>query len=237
MNAHSKGLRTVRRRAAVAAAFLLLSTAAVVTAAENSFEVFDRRTKGEITCKRMQGTWEPGLVDEGSGRFTSFKQQIATLTKKISKKTVKNRTALKAQLNTLNKNLKPQQRLCAISAPETPTPTPSAGSSPTPKPTATATPGNSCSQTCFNSSRNTQCFFIPSSVQGNETRGAALYSGCAGCHSESTRRNRTYTQIVAAFSSVPQMLPFSSNYRTQDFADLAAYLNRYNSKQCRTDWP
>lgn len=224
------------KRAAVYAALLLLSLVSVAYAATDTFEIYDRRSGEVITCKKMQSTWEPGMVSEKSGKFTSFKQLIVKLTKKIEKKTVTNRSALKAQLKTLTKNLKPQQRLCTGAAPATPTPTP--GGTQTAKPTATPTPSSGgCSQTCFNSSRTTQCFYIPSSVSGSESRGQALFSGCAGCHTESTRRNRTYSQIVAAFSSVPQMLPFSSNYRSQDYADITAYLNRYNPKQCRSDWP
>jgi hypothetical protein len=204
------------------------------SAASDSFELYDKRTKQIIVCKKIQNSWEPGSFSEKSGKYTSFKALIKQINTRILRNSPKKKT-LESQVKKLSKNLAPQQRLCRNAAPNTPKPTPTASGTQTPKPTAT--PQSGCSQSCYNSSRVTQCFQIPSSVPGSETRGGTLWSGCMGCHTESTHRNRTYTQISAAFSSIPQMLPFASNYRSQDIADITAYLNRYNSKQCRSDWP
>jgi hypothetical protein len=210
--------------------------------ADQFYSVSDPKTKRDIDCSYQNKKVEPGTLKGTPARFRSFKIPIDTLKKKIARSTKK--TSLQKQLKILQIEYTRLLQLCKNNLPAIPTPTPPADSnapSPTSTPTPTPTPTPSsggCQTGCYDSSRNTPCFNIPSSTKGNETRGLQLWAGnCAGCHSETSRRNRLFGQINLALMTVPQMLPFSDNFNTQDIADLVAYLNRFNSKQCRSDWP
>jgi hypothetical protein len=214
--------------------------------ADQYYSVSDPKTKKTIDCSYKSKKVEPGILKGTPPRFRSFMVPINNMKKKIERSTKK--LILKKQLKVLQVEYSRLLKLCKSNLPADETPTPSApGGSSTPTPTATPnrpttptpTPSSGGCQTgCFDSSRNTPCFNIPAPTKGNETRGFQLWaSNCAGCHSESSKRNRVFGQISSSLRTVPQMLPFSDNFNTQDIADLVAYLNRFNTKQCRTDWP
>lgn len=225
---------------------IVIICAPSLLAADQFYSTLDPKTKKSIDCSYNGRKIEAGTLKGNPPRFRALSIPIETLKKKIQRSSKK--VALKKQLRALQTEYGRLVKLCKSNLPPTPTPTPTTpGAISTP--TATATPNRQntptptptaagCTSGCYDSSRNTPCFNIPAPTKGNETRGAQLWAGnCAGCHAESSRRNRVYGQISLALRSVPEMLPFSNDYSTQDIADLVAYLNRFNSKQCRSDWP
>jgi hypothetical protein len=109
----------------------------------------------------------------------------------------------------------------------TATPTPTQTSTPTPTRTPTGTPTPQVTP-CFDTLGNTSCFSIPAGSVGNITRGAQIFAArsCGACHTEVSRRNKTYTQINAAFSN--EYMSGLERPSTAALADLTAYLNRFN---------
>jgi len=220
---------------------ICLGSAASALANSPVFEVYDSKNKKTIACMKVNGRWEAGDRVKKGRSFVAYKDQIASLKKELKQQgtTPNRKKRITKNLQGLVEKLPAQKRLCKQNAGKKPSPAPTPVGTVTPgaTPSATPTPKSGCSQACFNQSRLTSCFGIPSGTQGSETNGQYLWATCAGCHAESTRRNRSFSSIRTAFQTIPQMIPFSSSFDTQDMADLAAYLNRYNPKQCRTDWP
>ena len=204
--------------------------------ATNYYSVLDPQSQETIDCAISNNQVEPGALASGGRSFKYLKSAIEQLQRKIAKKPV-NIVKLKVTLKKAQRDYKRKKALCVKSAPAFPTPTPTPTSSGA-RPTATPTPtAGGCSVPCYSSLRNTTCFNIPSSTVGNETSGQRIWASCSGCHSESSRRNRRYDQISQALQTIPEMIPFAQSYSSKDIADIAAYLNRYNAKQCKTDWP
>ena len=184
---------------------------------------------GLVACGLVGGKWIPGTQSKSTTRlFTSRAAQLKALKKdrdlassvfakqKIEKKIIK-----------IQKTQKREAATCKPGPASTPTPVPGA-------PTATPTPTPTV-QGCYDQSRNTSCFGIPNGVVGNENDGLALFaSNCESCHNGSIEpepRNRTYSQIDAAFSNVTQMNLYIGSFSQTQIADLTAYLNRYNPNQ------
>lgn len=223
-------------------AIMCFSSQCLASNDNSIIEVSDPKTKKIIACKKMNGKWEAGDRVQNGKTFVPYKDVIASLKKELidPNSTPQRKKRVTKNLAALVSNLPSQKRLCKLEAAKkpkaTPTPEGTASPGPTGAPTATPKPAG-CSQPCFNGSRQTSCFGIPSGVSGSETSGQQLFAVCSGCHSESERRNSGFAKIKSAFTTQPQMIPFGGSYDNQDIADLAAYLNRFNPKQCRSDWP
>ena len=220
--------------------FYLLTVATTTLHAEQKlFEVYDSKSKKIIACQKTRGRWEAGGRIKNGRKFVSYKTEMAQLKIKLKRDTITEIVKRKiiASIQSIRDQLPFLNRLCKDESAKLPktTPTPSATLAITPTATATATPSG-CSQPCYNAQRRTACFGIPSAITGSESSGQQLWATCSGCHLESSRRNITYASIGTALSTIPQMLPFSSSFNNQDVADIAAYLNRFNTKQCKSDW-
>lgn len=70
-------------------------------------------------------------------------------------------------------------------------------------------------------------FQIPEGIVGNVSRGLSAWnSNCSGCHSESERRNRSFSQYRILTGLSPMSFDTQS-LSNPDLADITAYLNRF----------
>jgi hypothetical protein len=198
---------------------------------------------GAAYCQKKADAWIAGT--QSNGKFRSLSAQISGLRRQLANAPKKKQKTLRTRLAALKALYRAAKKGCEellLTEPEPspspsptplpPSPSPSAApsTSPSASPSASATPRPSC----YDAQRNTSCFGIPSPLVGNESSGAALFSGCQGCHTGSGdggKRNKSYSQIQNALLEVPQMQPFSDSYSAQDIAHLTAYLNRFNPNQ------
>lgn len=211
---------------------LLLLCAAVEVRAQQLYTVLDPRTGGAVYCSVEATIIEPGTLARDGSTFQPLLLTINQLKRQVRR--FPQNANLKARLKTQQTRYRRLRALCLANRPATPPSMPTPTATPTPSPTSAPSCPNGG---CFNAQRNTSCFRIPNTLVGNETRGTNLSSSCLGCHVERQLRNRTYSQIVNALNSVPDMAPFRESFSNQDVADIAAYLNRFNPLQCRSDWP
>jgi len=186
---------------------------------------------GKVMCGKVSNRFVPGTLAKDGTTFTRLKTTIAVLNKRIKKAKGNAKTKLEKQRATAVKREAAARKKCAEGqgGGGTPTPAPTSGPNPNPTPTRTPTPAPT-SSACFNgNTARGGCFGIPTNMTGDLARGSSLWisRSCMGCHAASGKLNRTYSQIQASFSTQPNMagLPTPSS---QELADYAAYLNRFN---------
>ncbi|MCO6429712.1 MAG: hypothetical protein J5J00_02545 [Deltaproteobacteria bacterium] len=204
---------------------------AVNAGGSSAYDTDDMFESDDYTCALIDGKWLAGELKRS--KFTPYKTKVSDLAAKIKKASPSKKAKLttqKKKFQLLNKN---GNKVCKKGPPSgnpTPTPTPGGGgSTPAPKPSPTPVAG------CFDSQGNTKCFGIGSAGQtGNVSRGKNIWergnglsTSCIGCHSESAKRNRTYSQVMSSFSR-PEMFGIGNDLSSGDVADITAYLNRFN---------
>jgi hypothetical protein len=121
---------------------------------------------------------------------------------------------------------KPTLTATPIPTVQTPVPpTPTRTPVPTRTPTSTPTP---IQGGCFTANGDTDCFGIPANLKGNISDGSTYFSAnnCSACHSEASRRNKTFQQIKNSFSN--SAMSALRKPTDQQVADLTAWLNRFN---------